>query len=77
MTSQCQCIRQNIGIWHGSFTQFLPDGGVVLNKSEYEAHSGRFTVVALSKSCPSQTTHCQSQRFLRNYFFSKGISLIS
>lgn len=42
MTSQGQCIRQNIGAWHGSFTQFSPDGGVVLNKSEYEAHSGRF-----------------------------------
>lgn len=26
MTSQWQNIRQNIGTWHGSFTQFSPDG---------------------------------------------------
>lgn len=26
MISQWQCIRQNIGTWHGSFTQFSPDG---------------------------------------------------
>ncbi len=26
MTPQWQCIRQNIGTWHGSFTQFSPNG---------------------------------------------------
>jgi len=26
MKSQWQCIQQNIGTWHGSFTQFSPDG---------------------------------------------------
>ncbi|MGB3293838.1 MAG: DUF3598 family protein [Phormidesmis sp.] len=26
MNSQWQCIQQNIGTWHGSFTQFSPEG---------------------------------------------------
>lgn len=29
MKSQWQCIQQNIGTWHGSFTQFSPEGALV------------------------------------------------
>ncbi|MBE9063121.1 DUF3598 family protein [cf. Phormidesmis sp. LEGE 11477] len=53
MLSQWQCIRQNIGTWYGSFTQFSPEGEQVKDTP---------SVLTLKETVPDQTMQLVLER---------------
>ncbi|MGC1308829.1 MAG: DUF3598 family protein [Phormidesmis sp.] len=53
MKSQWECIQQNIGAWHGSFTQFSPDGKQLKDTP---------SVLTLSETEPGQTMQLTLER---------------
>ncbi len=52
--SQWECLRQNIGTWHGSFTQFSPAGELVEDTP---------SVLTLAETEPDQTMELTLERF--------------
>lgn len=82
MISQWQCIQQNIGTWHGSFTQFSPDGEQLKDTpsvlSLAETEPGQKMQLTLERTPPGSSTETTQRVFSAPgpapyvYFFESG-----
>ena len=82
MISQWRCIQQNIGTWHGSFTQFSPEGEQVKDTPSVltlaEIEPGEKMQLTLERSPASGSKDITRREFLAPgpapyvYFFESG-----
>lgn len=82
MKSQWECIRENIGTWYGSFTQFNPDGEQVKDTPSVltleETEPGEQMTLTLERTPPGESTNTVRRNFSAPgpapyiYFFESG-----
>lgn len=82
MKSQWDCIRQNIGTWHGSFTQFSPEGQQTKDVPSVlrleETEPGEKMQLSLERTPPGESTDTTRRSFSAPgpapyvYFFEDG-----
>lgn len=82
MKSQWECIRQNVGTWYGSFTQFSADGKQVKDTPSVltleETEPDEKMQLTLKRTPPGESTHTVRRTFSAPgpapyvYFFESG-----
>ena len=82
MLTQWQCIRQNIGTWHGSFTRFSPEGEQIEDTPSVltlkETEPDKTMQLTLERTPPAGTTEVTQRSFSAPglapdaYFFESG-----